>query len=640
MTTLLGSIIPTARRICLMLSSVSMLALPALSAHAQSYSVTLTILNSPTPTGDTSVVAGTDIEVEFAVVDPASELSKHDTIRLVRASDGSTLHQKQRGKLLGGSVSLPTTGGDCLGEVTVEYVHDGVVITTAPPGNPIMVLADAASQLLSERTAANEEAIEDLQQGLDAQVSQSDTADAALQEAIDAEAAARIAADDALRAAVSDESASRAAADAALSSDLNAEEAARIAADDAEAAARQAGDSQLQTNIDAEAAAREEGLNRLQADFQSDLDAEVELRLAADDALQAGIDELIGRVEALEVTQPLGVLEGNYSISNSEDITYLCSRYEEITGNLTIADTDLTNLEGLTCLLRVGGGIFIHNNPSLTDIAGLRHLNSLGEGINPRFHSQPISIWLSSTPVTNFGAFGNIYSVGIIWIEGPEITSLLGFENLVSVRDFFIRDTLIHDLHGLDNLTTVGTIFLRDNPNLTDLSGLGSVSEIAQLWIHNSDNFQSFGGFGARELIGLDIRSCDSITSLGSLNGTKLRYLYVFFNDALTRLASFFPNVTADGIIWTIYIQGNDSLANLDELETLTDGMLLNGVEIEYNGALTSIAALRNIQGINFDLTITDNPILPTIGEAEALRDAIGVGNIGGSITISGNGPG
>jgi hypothetical protein len=57
---------------------------------------------------------------------------------------------------------------------------------------------------------------------------------------------------------------------------------------------------------------------------------------------------------------------------------------------------------------------------------------------------------------------------------------------------------------------------------------------------------------------------------------------------------------------------------------------------VQNNTALTDVSALETVDTVAVDLTITDNPTLAT-SDAEALRDAIG--SIGGSVTISGNGP-
>jgi len=138
--------------------------------HAQGYSVTLTVLNTASATGEISIVEGTDIEVEFAVSDPAGELSKNDLIRLVRADTGCKIYEKKRGSLLNGSVSLRTRSSDddddhsgsgsaCsnIGLLKVQYVHGNVAIASAPAAAQMVVYADSSEMLLLARIVALEE---------------------------------------------------------------------------------------------------------------------------------------------------------------------------------------------------------------------------------------------------------------------------------------------------------------------------------------------------------------------------------------------------------------------------------------------------------------------------------------------------
>ncbi len=55
---------------------------------AQTYSITLNILNTPNENGQVVVIAGADIEVEFIIItdDDDNELSSNDIIRLVKLS--------------------------------------------------------------------------------------------------------------------------------------------------------------------------------------------------------------------------------------------------------------------------------------------------------------------------------------------------------------------------------------------------------------------------------------------------------------------------------------------------------------------------------------------------------------------------
>ena len=59
---------------------------------------------------------------------------------------------------------------------------------------------------------------------------------------------------------------------------------------------------------------------------------------------------------------------------------------------------------------------------------------------------------------------------------------------------------------------------------------------------------------------------------------------------------------------------------------------------LEENDVLVDVEALHGVVSIGLDLLILGNGLLVT-ADAEALRDAIGVSDIGGTVTISGNAP-
>ena len=68
-----------------------------------------------------------------------------------------------------------------------------------------------------------------------------------------------------------------------------------------------------------------------------------------------------------------GVCVGHYSISGGDDIAAL-SGCTEITGDLNISSTDLTELTGLESLIIVHGNLNIDNNYTLTGLTGLEGL--------------------------------------------------------------------------------------------------------------------------------------------------------------------------------------------------------------------------------------------------------------------------
>jgi hypothetical protein len=80
----------------------------------------------------------------------------------------------------------------------------------------------------------------------------------------------------------------------------------------------------------------------------------------------------------------------------------------------------------------------------------------------------------------------------------------------------------------------------------------------------------------------------------------------------------------------------NPSLTDVDGLAALwgISGSLL----LEENEALVDLTGLQGVSTVGGDFTIIGNGAL-TNAEAELLRDAIGMSNIGGLVTISNNAP-
>ena len=85
----------------------------------------------------------------------------------------------------------------------------------------------------------------------------------------------------------------------------------------------------------------------------------------------------------------------------------------------------------------------------------------------------------------------------------------------------------------------------------------------------------------------------------------------------------------------SLSVVGNPFLTSLSGLESLQS--VSAGLTITTNGALTSLSGLESLQSSG-GLSITNNRVLPNC-LAIALRDRIGLGNIGGPIRISDNSP-
>ena len=157
-----------------------------------------------------------------------------------------------------------------------------------------------------------------------------------------------------------------------------------------------------------------------------------------------------------------GTWEGSYTINTPADLQAL-SGYNAITDELEIADTSLTNLEGLECLNSVGH-LFILSNPALTSISALANL-SVRWGISIK--------------------------------QNDALTSLSGLMNLTSLSGYLTihSNAILTSLSGLENLTSVGAaIFIVQNDALTGLSGLKNLTSIGWgLWIWQNDALTRLG---------------------------------------------------------------------------------------------------------------------------------------------------
>jgi hypothetical protein len=152
------------------------------------------------------------------------------------------------------------------------------------------------------------------------------------------------------------------------------------------------------------------------------------------------------------------VWEGDYTIDTREDMENLLG-YTEVTGNLTIKNTSLENLDSLVCLTTVGGNFEIETNYDLTGLEGLVSLTS----VNGNFYIRD-NIFLNLQGLNNLSSVGGTLLIG----DHVFMTSIEGFENLTSVGVTLLiannRDLV--SLPALQNLC-VGTLFrVQDNPNL------------------------------------------------------------------------------------------------------------------------------------------------------------------------------
>lgn len=100
----------------------------------------------------------------------------------------------------------------------------------------------------------------------------------------------------------------------------------------------------------------------------------------------------------------------------------------EIEGKVEIGDgeswTDISNLEGLSSITYIGGGLSFDFNELLTNMEGLNNLDSVGGYLS----------FYGNTALINFQGFDNLISIGGIYMFLNKLMSFEGLEQLLVIN--------------------------------------------------------------------------------------------------------------------------------------------------------------------------------------------------------------
>ncbi len=337
------------------------------------------------------------------------------------------------------------------------------------------------------------------------------------------------------------------------------------------------------------------------------------------------------------VGDPVGCLPEGIVFTTQEEIDNFTANYPSCTetaGSVKISGDDITNLDGLSVLISIGGNLKIEFNDTLTSLTGLDNL---------------------------------VYIGGTLSINGNNsLTSLSGLNNLTAIgRDLWIEsNNNLINLIGLEGLTDVGDdLAVISNPELVNLTGFDFVTSIAgNLLIEYNDSLTSLASLSNISYLGgsIGINSCGALTNLSGLEGlTSIAgNLSIYGNDFLTSLSGL-ENLSYIGgslgvgtnLVWSGV--GNPSLTNIESLSNLTS--IGGGIDIISNENLLSLSGLNNINSIEGNIKISENNSLTDltgfnsltsiggdlrINSNEALgniNDLDNLNSIGGNLSISGN---
>ena len=320
---------------------------------------------------------------------------------------------------------------------------------------------------------------------------------------------------------------------------------------------------------------------------------------------------------------PNGVFDGDYNV-DGEDL----EGYTAVTGDLTLRNTDLRDLDELVCLQTVGGTLSLWENAALTHVDGLSRLTSIGG-------------WLyvdGNTRLLSLDGFSNLRSVeGSMNIRNNrDLANVDGLWGITSVDGGFLvvhnNSSLTH-VDGLVGITSVdGDVIIENNANLENVDGLAGLrSAGAYVAIRRNAELTSVSGLTGITSIEGEL----SIHNNGSLCDTDVDALLAYLDFAMDTDPTLGDTTNNTGpcedCAGTVY-DGDVDDDNLAEMEGVS---FVTG---EVSVRADDLAPLRCLQHVGGKLSLFRNAStdlddlsnLATIGSAFNLRQAWYLTNLDG----------
>lgn len=256
-------------------------------------------------------------------------------------------------------------------------------------------------------------------------------------------------------------------------------------------------------------------------------------------------------------------------------------------GELRIQGCDnLRSLNGFNGLnfMRGSGGIFIADNPQLTNLSGLNGLTEVDNRITI----------VNNNSLEDFNGLENVRALYIVeFTNNPSLVSLTGLRNVESIFGFVIKNNdRLTDLSVFNNIKGTQGIDIRDNDLLATLDGFRNVEEIqGELRIENNSSF-------------IDMRGLEKLK--------KVNKLQILANPNLRDLRGLDSLSSMLGQVYAITIWSNDRLQSLSGLQNLRT--VWGSIQISRNFLLTDFCALKPlfVAGWNDFFLTENNGINPT----------------------------
>ncbi len=269
---------------------------------------------------------------------------------------------------------------------------------------------------------------------------------------------------------------------------------------------------------------------------------------------------ITGEMSSLNGLNNLARIGGDFNIDAWQYLNNLVGldNLQTVGGNFNVKNTAvLLNLVGLNDLDTISGDLIVDSNYDLSSLTGLDHLDYIGGSLKAT----------TNEVLINLSGLEDIDSVGgDVWIHNEDLSSLSGLDNLVSVGgDVIIGSNDLVDLAPLGKLTSIGGMLNLNNTYITSLTGL--------------EGLHSIGGGLTLEL-NYDLTNISSLMNLKTIGGD----LYIHGNNFLGSLSGL-DNVEPNSI-HNLTITGNGFELSECDIRSICDYLGSPGgtITIYYNG--------------------------------------------------------
>ncbi|MEN0064975.1 MAG: hypothetical protein AAGA48_22720 [Myxococcota bacterium] len=379
-----------------------------------------------------------------------------------------------------------------------------------------------------------------------------------------------------------------------------------------------------------------------------------------------------------DTNTPTGTYEGNLVIDGKDEgdlQAFLDACPGTMAGNITILNTDRTNVSILRSLENVQGTLTIANNEELADLSGLQNLTDAGglvlsiipglrdlEDLDALERVESLRLNLRLTADENsLEVLGDIEGIQDLALNVVGVSNYAGLPELTTLeRDLLLGGPTIMSFEGVDTITSIGGNFIITNfRNDVDFEALAVNRVGGQLVVSDNDgavtvslpNITSTGAIDVRNnasVTTLNLPACtttgdvefnsntvlDSITTAvteaTSFNFTNLPALVTpqGFDgvdnasiEELTVLNTAFTSLTGlegvAAVTGSVLIAGNTDLGSFTGLDNLAS--VGGQFEVVNNQGLSNLMGLGALESVNVSLILTTNSTMTSLMGADAV---------------------